>query len=112
MPKRKPPAPPKLWARAVGRQWQIYLPTGETLESVEELDVAMAARMGRTLPTYWISFLSPVRDLTGDQPAIAAELHNVVWTGGDLTEATVYKNSVHLFASPSGTRAVVFEFHH
>jgi len=112
MPKGKRPAPPKLWARIVHNEWQIYLPSGETLEPVREIGAVEAETLSRSLPAYWISFLSPVRDLTSDFASIKQEMKKVVWTGGDLTDAVMLKNSVRLFESSSGLRAVVFEFHH
>jgi hypothetical protein len=107
MPKRKPPPAPKLWARMIaGRDWEIYPTDGKTLREIETLTVSAARELSDSVPVYWISFLSPVREITGDSRAIEAELK--------LVNPTVYydTNTVSLFGSSSGSRAVVFEYQH
>jgi hypothetical protein len=106
MAKRKLPPAPKLWARMVGgRDWEIYLPNGETMRQIDDLDVAQATGLARTMSVYRLSYLSPVRDLTGDAQGIAEAF-------GEVGATSFEFNTIHLFESREGSRAVVFHHHH
>jgi hypothetical protein len=106
MPKRKPPAAKKTWARQLRDGWHLMLATGEDLRPTRELDVVEAAQLARTLPVYWFGFMVPVRELTGQSAEIAAELAKVADSFAFDT------TSLYLFEAPGGVKAVVFEYHH
>jgi hypothetical protein len=74
VPKRKPPQEKQVWARIIGRGWQIYLPSGEVLQPVSEIDPNEARRLAQRMPLYWVSYLSPIRKLTGDAAETEREL--------------------------------------
>jgi hypothetical protein len=106
MSKRKLPPAPKLWARLVGgRDWEIYLPKGETLRPIRALDKVDGARLARTNPVFLIAYIAPVRDLTGASRAIEDAL-------ADVDAEGLEHNTLHLYGSREGTQAVVFEHHH
>jgi hypothetical protein len=60
-----------------------------------------------TLPVYYLGYLIPVRDLTGDAAAIAAELAE-----SRAHVAVPEYNDLHLFRGDRGTEAVVIEHQH
>ncbi|TBN57370.1 hypothetical protein EYE40_08145 [Glaciihabitans arcticus] len=106
MPKRKPPAKPKVWARIVRGGWELYLPDGTTLTPARELSRTEARTLSRTHSTIRIGYLQPCVDLTGDEEAISSELALVE----DPPDTGM--NSVHLYRSTGGIEAIVFEIHH
>ena len=106
MAKRKAPPAPKVWSHLVnGREWEIYLTNGQTLRPVEEIDLALAHKLALSLSVFHISYGTPLRDLTGDASAIRVAFSEVGAKGYE-------HNTVHLFGSREGTRAVVFDHHH
>jgi hypothetical protein len=106
MPKRKPPAEKKTWARYLRDGWHLTLATGEELLPSRDLDATEAGQFSRTMPVYRIGFAMPVVELTGQRPEIAKELAKVA-------EGHEYDtNAVSLFEGAGGIHAVVFEYHH
>ena len=68
---------------------------------------AEAAELSKNCAVFVIAYLSPVRELTGDQRAIAVELDKT-----DDAGTTLFTNSAWRFATAKGDQAVVFEYHH
>jgi len=90
----------------IGREWQINLPSGEVLRPVSEIDPTESRRLAQRIPVYWLSYLSPVRDLTGDASEIEQELTRTDNSQGLET------NSSWLFRGNEGTEVLVLEHHH
>jgi hypothetical protein len=107
VPKPKRPPEKRVWARIVNGEWRVNLMNGEVLIPVRRLSVIEARRMMTNLPTFYLGFLMPVRELTGDKAAIEAEL------ALSRAKVTGYEwNSFELFRGDRGTEAVVIEHHH
>ena len=107
MPKRKRPPEKRVWARIVNREWRVNLVSGEVLTPVRDLSAteARVLMMGRAV--FSLGFLMPVRELRGDDTAIASLLNS--------TESDVRGpewNSIALFRGGHGTEAIVIEHHH
>jgi hypothetical protein len=68
--------------------------------------MAEARNLSRTFPVFWISFGSPVRELTGSAAEVAEEFEIV-----DRSELVEW-NSLWLLSSSEGSRAVVFNHRH
>jgi hypothetical protein len=106
MAKRKLPPAPNVWARMVdGRDWEIYLPSGETLHPIRTLDKTDVPSLARRIPVFLIAYLSPVKDLSRDTIGIDDALAGVDAKGPEY-------NTLHLFGSREGTEVVVFDHHH
>lgn len=108
MPKRRLPPPPKLWARQLRTgEWEIYLPTGETLREVDDVEIDEARELARTLRMIHIGYLQPAVEITGDTAAIANE-----FAPPDPRHADHLFNSFSVFASAEGIRALVSYHNH
>jgi hypothetical protein len=90
----------------IGADWQVNLPSGEVLKPVSVLEPSDARQLAQRLPVYWLSYLSPVRELTGDASEIEWQLK--------LTDNSrkLESNSSWLLRGSNGTEAVVLEHHH
>lgn len=107
MPKRKPPPEKRVWARIVDREWRVNLVSGEILRPVRDLSVEDARRAASTLPVFYLGFLLPVRELTGNRSSIESELAQP----RDEVEGVEW-NSFSLFRGDRGTEAVIIEHNH
>src|SRR5664279_123362 len=107
MPKRKPPPEKRVWARLVNREWRVNLVSGEILRPVRELSVLEARSAASSLPVFYLGFLIPVRELTGDRSAIESELA----LSEDDVEGSEW-NSFTLFRGDRGTEAVIIDHNH
>ena len=106
MPKRKPPPEKRIWARMLGTEWQINLLDGEVLKPVRDLTAPEARELVSGRRVFLISYLSPVRELTGDSRTIETQLAAV------SNEPALFANSASLFRGARGSEAVVLEYHH
>lgn len=106
MPKRKPAPERRVWARHLNREWQVNLVDGEVLRPVHVVTVEEARALARSLRVFWVSYLAPVRELTGDERPLADELDRVT------NDMELESNSSWLFRGSRGTEALVLEHHH
>lgn len=108
MPKRRPPAPPRPRAYMIGPQWRITMPDGEVLLTLRDVDQTEARDLARRLSVLLISYLSPVRDLTGDAKEIAAQVAIMDEANAEPHEI----NTASVFKGSGGTEVLVLEHHH
>jgi hypothetical protein len=107
MPKRKPPPENRAWARIVNHEWRVNLVSGEVLSPVREISAVEARRLAKSLPVFYLGYLIPTRELSGDEPAIEAELNH------DRDQTSGFEhNSFALHRGDRGTEAVIIEHHH
>lgn len=95
-----------MWARQLNGEWQVNLVDGEVLRPVREVTVDEARALARGLRVFWVSYLAPVRELTGDERALAIELDRV------SNDMVLESNSSELFRGSRGTEALVLLHHH
>ena len=88
-----------------GRDWEVILTHGEILRLFDDLDVDRARQLASSMPVFLIGYLMPVVDLSDDSVALEKAIAEVDLEGPEY-------NTVHLFGSREGTRAVVFDHHH
>ncbi len=107
MPKRKPPPEQRVWARMVDREWRVTLVSGEVLRPVHELSVVDARSATLRLPVFFLGFLLPVRELTGDRSLIDSELAQ----SRDDVDGPEW-NSFTLFRGDRATEALIIDHNH
>jgi len=107
MPNRKTPPEKRVWARMVIREWRVNLVSGEVLQPVRELQVEEARRADSSMPVFYLGYLIPVRELTGDIASIESELAQ-----SRQDDDGFEWNSFALFRGDRGTEAVIIEHNH
>jgi len=106
MPKRKPAPERRVWARHLNGEWQVNLVDGEVLKPVRDVTLEEARVLATHLRVFWVSYPSPVRELTDDADALAEELALVT------NDMRLESNSSVLFRGSGGTEALVLHHHH
>lgn len=92
----------------VGPGWRITMPDGDVLLTSRDVEQAESRDLARRMPVLLISYLSPVRDLTGDVEEIAAQIAIM-----DRENAEPYEiNTASVFKGSRGSEVLVLEHHH